>query len=87
MFATKKELKQIYDKIQRALVVSDRNNAILEKRIEHLRNRIQILEGYRIELGKFLDRLLKATGYKFDYKLATTTNQSYEIVKIKKGVK
>ena len=82
MFATRKEVMRVLNEaglsIRQMLVLCE----IMSKRLDLAKERIATLKAKQNASGVFTDKL-----FKFVYKPATKTEQSYEIVKIGKEKK
>ena len=87
MFATKKSFEKYFNDTKSLNGQVLNCFTLMSKRLDYAIERIARLEKLQEGNGIFMDKFLKATGYRFDYKPATKTEQSYEIVKIGKEKK
>jgi len=88
MLATKKNVdKQVADllsyikSLNSIIDIQDKKIAYGMERVLAVEKRIQRIEGYRKELGMFLDKLCVATGVEWKFTPPQTKPASYEIVK------
>jgi hypothetical protein len=82
MFNRVSEVKDDVMDLKEIVIVQGNIISCMDKKLNYAIERVAILESYRKELGEFLDKFLKASGY--EYKFSPTQLAKYDIIKTKK---